>query len=88
MSNEEILKQQVAALEKLLVLKDKIISELEKRPHNYYPYYPYYPYYSGVTLTTGAGSISTVLTSDTVSGSVSTSSSNLCVLPESQRNRG
>jgi hypothetical protein len=61
MTNEQILEQQVEALEKLLQLKQAIIEELEskvqKQQNNnqpqWQPYYPWYPNHSYGTISVG-----------------------------------
>lgn len=56
MSEIEILKQQVSALEKLVAIKDQTISVLQSRPYYYQPYY-YQPYWYGNSQTTGQSSL-------------------------------
>ena len=52
MNNEQLLKEQIIALEKLISIQKQIISELEKRPlYQYLPYSQSYSTYP-ITITT------------------------------------
>lgn len=99
MSNEEILKQQIESLNKLLEIKNQIISELEKK--NYYrSYYHQYPYYPQGTWITTAQSTPNNITFTGTSGTIPVSTTsyvqpvqnfqtnaNLSFLDESKRNK-
>ena len=64
MSETEILKEQIKALEKLVELKDQVIKQLQQSQYITYPYtpfIPYSPYYGqGITITSGTTSDSAI----------------------------
>lgn len=62
MNNEQLLKDQIAALEKLILIQKQTIEALEKRSYTNYPQWQIYPYY-GTWGNTQSGTLTVTNTS-------------------------